>query len=258
MSDLRQRVHEPAPEVWPSLRPPRPHPVRRAAAMAAIQYVAKDLPAVLELDGRSFGRGGPVMEVHRPGPFLDRLGRDAGTGFGESYLAGDWDPGPDTDLADLLLPFAERFSPEQDSGLVPQWAQSLRGLATRDTSCRQNNDRYRARENVSRHYDLDNAMFAEVPRPVDDLLVRDVRAAPARGLGVVRRPLDGPAAQARRGARRRRGPRRVPGAGHRVRLGQPRDPGGAARRVGDRDLGGLRAGADGAAAGAGARASATG
>jgi cyclopropane-fatty-acyl-phospholipid synthase len=162
---VEQIAHAPALEVWPSLRAPRPHPVRRAGAMAAIRYIARDLPATIVLDGNHYGNGGPVMEVHRPGPFLDRLGRDAGTGFGESFLAGDWDPAPGTDLADLLLPFAERFSPESDTGLLPGWAQSLRALATRGLPPDQNNDRTNAARNVSRHYDLNNAMFEEFLDP---------------------------------------------------------------------------------------------
>jgi len=200
MSELRQLAHEPALDRWPSLRPPKPHPVRRAAAQAAIKYVARDLPATIALDGTRYGQGGPVLEVHRPGPFLDRLGRDAGTGFGESFLAGDWDPAPGTDLADLLLPFAERFSPEKDSGLIPQWAQALRGLATRAHPADQDNDRNQARQNASRHYDLNNSMFAEFLDPtmtyscaqfapeqlnVDGLSYEDLQPAQLRKLDAV-------------------------------------------------------------------------
>lgn len=169
MTELQQPpLHQPKLETWPSLRPPRPHPVRRAAALAAIKYVAKELPATIQIDGNRYGQGGddgPVMDVHRSGAFLDRLGIDAGAGFGESYLAGDWDPAPGTDLADLLLPFAERFNPEQTAGLLPRWAQSLRGLATRGQPGDQDNDRTGARTNVSRHYDLNNGLFAEFLDP---------------------------------------------------------------------------------------------
>lgn len=120
------------------------------------------MAATIELDGKQLGQGGgPVMKVHRAGQFLDRLGSDAGTGFGEAYLAGDWDPAPGTDLADLLLPFAERFSSEKQTSLVPKWAQSLRWLATRSQPVGADNDRHQAQENVSAHYDLSNSMFAE-------------------------------------------------------------------------------------------------
>ncbi|MDX6291216.1 MAG: cyclopropane-fatty-acyl-phospholipid synthase [Kribbellaceae bacterium] len=165
MTRLDQAVHEPQGASWPTLEPPRSNPVRRAAAMTAIRYIARDLPATIEIDGRRIGQGGPVMRVHRSGQFLDRLGQDAGSGFGEAYLAGDWDPARGTDLADLLLPFAERFSSQQDNPLLPRWAQSLRWLATRGQPDDQRNDRLGARQNVSRHYDLSNAMFAEFLDP---------------------------------------------------------------------------------------------
>jgi cyclopropane-fatty-acyl-phospholipid synthase len=166
MTDLMPRVHRPAADTWPSLARPRSNPVRRAGAMAAIRLIAKDLPATIQLDNnRTYGLGGPGMRVHRSSAFLDRLGQDAGSGFGEAYLAGDWDPEPGTDLADLLVPFAERFSNEETRHLLPKWAQSLRWLVTRSQPGDQENDRAGARENVSRHYDLSNAMFSEFLDP---------------------------------------------------------------------------------------------
>jgi cyclopropane-fatty-acyl-phospholipid synthase len=165
MTDLYPAVHEPVAETWPSLVRPRSNPVRRVGALAAIRFIARDLPATIVLDNRRYGQGGPEMQVHRSGPFLDRLGQDAGSGFGEAFLAGDWDPSPETDLADLLVPFAERFSSERDSHLLPKWAQSLRWLVTRSQPGDQENDRAGARENVSRHYDLSNEMFSEFLDP---------------------------------------------------------------------------------------------
>jgi cyclopropane-fatty-acyl-phospholipid synthase len=165
MTDLFPAVHQPVAEAWPTLVPPRSNPVRRAGALAAIRMIAKDLPATLILDNRRYGLGGPAMRVHRTAPFLARLGQDAGSGFGEAYLAGDWDAEPGTDLADLLLPFAERFSNEETRHLLPKWAQSLRWLVTRSQPGDLENDRAGARENVSRHYDLSNSMFSEFLDP---------------------------------------------------------------------------------------------
>jgi cyclopropane-fatty-acyl-phospholipid synthase len=165
MTDLMPAVHQPVAETWPTLVPPRSSPVRRVGALAAIRMIAKDLPATIRLDNKSYGLGGPAMRVHRSAAFLDRLGNDAGSGFGESYLAGDWDPEPGTDLADLLVPFAERFSNDESQHLLPKWAQSLRWLVTRTQPGEQENDRAGARENVSRHYDLSNAMFSEFLDP---------------------------------------------------------------------------------------------
>ncbi|MEU4287795.1 cyclopropane-fatty-acyl-phospholipid synthase family protein [Kribbella sp. NPDC026596] len=166
MTDLLPAgVHQPVAETWPTLARPRSNPVRRAGALAAIRLIAKDLPATIHLENRTYGLGGPAMRVHRGAHFLDRLGQDAGSGFGEAYLAGDWDPEPGTDLADLLVPFAERFSNEETRHLLPKWAQSLRWLVTRSQPGDQENDRAGARENVSRHYDLSNAMFSEFLDP---------------------------------------------------------------------------------------------
>ncbi|HWD79157.1 MAG TPA: class I SAM-dependent methyltransferase, partial [Kribbella sp.] len=166
MTDLMPAVHQPVTETWPTLARPRSNPVRRYGAATAIRLIAKDLPATIHLDSnRSYGLGGPAMRVHRTSAFLDRLGHDAGSGFGEAYLAGDWDPEPGTDLADLLVPFAERFSNEETRHLLPKWAQSLRWLVTRTQPGEQENDRAGARENVSRHYDLSNAMFGEFLDP---------------------------------------------------------------------------------------------
>jgi cyclopropane-fatty-acyl-phospholipid synthase len=165
MTDLIPAVHQPSATTWPGLAAPRSNPVRRAGALAAIRIIAKDLPASIVIDNRRYGLGGPAMRVHRTGPFLDRLGQDAGSGFGEAYLAGDWDPEPGTDLADLLVPFAERFSNEENRHLLPKWAQSLRWLVTKSQPGDQENDRAGARENISRHYDLSNAMFSEFLDP---------------------------------------------------------------------------------------------
>jgi cyclopropane-fatty-acyl-phospholipid synthase len=166
MPGVQHPVHEPVPETWPTLARPRSNPVRRYGAATAIRLIAKDLPATIHLDSnRSYGLGGPAMRVHRTAAFLDRLGQDAGSGFGEAYLAGDWDPEPGTDLSDLLVPFAERFSNEETRHLLPKWAQSLRWLVTRSQPGEQENDRAGARENVSRHYDLSNAMFSEFLDP---------------------------------------------------------------------------------------------
>src|SRR5262245_65941581 len=106
MTDLqRTPLHTPEPADWPSLAAPRPHPVRRTAALAALKYIARDLPATIVVDDNRYGRGGPgdpIMHVHRPDAFLDRLGVDAGSGFGESYIACDWERSHDTTRASLM------------------------------------------------------------------------------------------------------------------------------------------------------------
>ena len=88
-------------------------------------------------DGRVRGGGSeisPEFELVRPAAFFARLGRDSKVGFGEGYMAGDWRPGPTTDLADLLTPFAERLAT-----LVPPVLQRLRVFADKRVPREQEN-----------------------------------------------------------------------------------------------------------------------
>ena len=92
------------------------------------------------------------MVLHRPREFFRRFGASGLIGFGESYMAGDWDS---ADLTGLLAVFAAHADE-----LVPTWLQRLRRLAVR----RQPPDDLQtvagARRNIGRHYDLSNDLFA--------------------------------------------------------------------------------------------------
>ena len=109
-------------------------------------------------DGRVLGGGSetsPEFELVRPAAFFARLGRDSKVGFGEGYMAGDWRPGPTTDLADLLTPFAERLAT-----LVPPVLQRLRVFADKRVPREQENTPDGSRANIAAHYDLSNELFA--------------------------------------------------------------------------------------------------
>ena len=109
-------------------------------------------------DGRVLGAGPPAspeLEVVRPAAFFARLGRDAKTGFGEAYMAGDWRAGPGTDLADLLTPFAARLT-----RLIPPALQRLRVFVDRPVPPDQENTLDGSRTNIAAHYDLSNDLFA--------------------------------------------------------------------------------------------------
>ena len=92
------------------------------------------------------------MVLHRPREFYRRFGASGLIGFGEAYMAGDWDS---DDLTALLTVLAEHAAE-----LVPPWLQRLRRLAVR----RQPGDDLQtvagARRNIGRHYDLSNDLFA--------------------------------------------------------------------------------------------------
>ena len=141
---------------WLDLPPaPVARPVHTAIARALFLRVVPRLAVQVELpDGRVVGGGGPaapVMRIRREA-FFRRLGTDGLVGFGEAFMAGDWDA---DDPAAVLAPFAARMST-----LVPAWMQRLRHFYVRDQPAREENTKVGARRNVSRHYDLSNELFA--------------------------------------------------------------------------------------------------
>ena len=141
---------------WPDVAVAAGSPVRAAVARTIFAAAATRLPLRVRLpDGRLVGAGAPatpVMVLHRPGDFFRRVGASGLIGFGESYMAGDWDS---ADLTGLLTVFAAHAGE-----LVPPWLQRLRKLAFR----RQPPDDLQtvagARRNIGRHYDLSNDLFA--------------------------------------------------------------------------------------------------
>jgi cyclopropane-fatty-acyl-phospholipid synthase len=124
---------------------------RRLLAMAAARLPIRVRPR----GGREFGRGGPeapVMVLHRPADFYRRLGASGLIGFGESYMAGDWDC---DDLTSLLTIMCTRID-----RMVPPALQWLRHVYVARPPAEWNADQEGSRRNVRQHYDLSNEMFA--------------------------------------------------------------------------------------------------
>jgi len=141
---------------WQELAPaPRHKPVHTAIARSLFHRVVTDLDVRVELpDGRVVGRGGPdapLMRVRRD-DFFRRLGSGGLIGFGEAFMAGDWDA---DDPAAVLTPFAARLPT-----LVPAWMQRLRHPYVRHQPRSERNTKAGARANIQRHYDLSNELFA--------------------------------------------------------------------------------------------------
>lgn len=144
---------------WTDLSSP-PDTVRtRVAALAARTLFLTAfgrLPVTVRLherDGvRTIGRGGPVMEVHRPEELYARIGRNANIGFGEAYLTGAWDA---EDLAGLLTPVAARLE-----RLVPPVLHTLRGAVVPRVPRHDRGDQSDTQRNIAHHYDLSNDLFA--------------------------------------------------------------------------------------------------
>jgi len=134
---------------------PMQSPVHTAIARTLFRRVVPSLDVRVALpDGRIIGGGGPdapLMRV-RSDDFFRRLGSDGLIGFGEAFMAGDWDA---DDPAAVLTPFAARMDK-----LVPAWMQRLRHFYVRHQPRSERNTKAGARVNISRHYDLSNELFA--------------------------------------------------------------------------------------------------
>ncbi|WP_235981172.1 SAM-dependent methyltransferase [Streptomyces albidus (ex Kaewkla and Franco 2022)] len=144
----------PDPQRWPDVaRPPRPARIRTAVAERLVRRALGRLPLrVRTSDGEVLGRGGPLLELHDTDAFFARIGRSGLIGFGESYMAGEWDA---PDLVGVLTVLAGHVG-----DLVPRRLQRMRALWVRRRPARQRNTEGHSRENIHHHYDLSNDLFA--------------------------------------------------------------------------------------------------
>ena len=147
----------------PALTPIR---VRTALARIILEQVLERVPVEVVLpDGSRLGRSHasetepsgirPVVELLHPAAFFERLARHPKIGIGEGYMAGDWQAAPGTDLARVLLPFAERLTTA-----VPRRWVALRRIVDRAIPREQRNTLIGSRRNIEAHYDLSNDLFA--------------------------------------------------------------------------------------------------
>ena len=144
------------PGRWPDVAVAAGSPARAAVARVLFGVAVARLPLRVRLpDGSLHGAGGaatPVMDIRRPREFFRRFGASGLIGFGESYMAGEWDG---TDLTGLLTVLAAHAAE-----LVPPWLQRLRTLAVRRPPPDDLQTVTGARRNIGRHYDLSNDLFA--------------------------------------------------------------------------------------------------
>jgi cyclopropane-fatty-acyl-phospholipid synthase len=144
------------PARWPDVAA-RPHgQVRATIARLLLARIAGRLPLRIKMpSGRSFGAGppgAPELRLHRPRAFYRRVGAGGLIGFGESYMAGDWDC---DDLTGLLTIMASAVET-----LVPPRLQWLRDFYVRHHPADEDATETGARRNIQRHYDLSNDLFA--------------------------------------------------------------------------------------------------
>ncbi|MGV8873696.1 MAG: class I SAM-dependent methyltransferase [Rhodococcus sp. (in: high G+C Gram-positive bacteria)] len=146
------------PRVWPQIaRVPGGVKVAAAAPVAGFLFrrAVERLPVRVAMpDGQVIGAGSadaPLMTVYRPHDFAARVGDSGLIGFGEAYMAGDWDA---EDLTAVLEVFARRMA-----SLIPKSLQRLRGLYIPKPPRSERNSTKNTRSNISRHYDLSNDLF---------------------------------------------------------------------------------------------------
>ncbi|ACZ85876.1 class I SAM-dependent methyltransferase [Streptosporangium roseum] len=139
---------------WPDVDTLPPSRLRGALARRLFLHAVRRLPLTVELPGgRRLGAGGPVMRLRRPEAFYRRVGAGGLIGFGEAYMARDWEA---DDLPAVLTVMAERLAT-----LIPPGLQRLRRLAVRRVPRDELGGQEDARRNIHRHYDLSNDLFAE-------------------------------------------------------------------------------------------------
>jgi cyclopropane-fatty-acyl-phospholipid synthase len=182
--------------------------LRVALARTLLTLAAKRVPVDVRLpDGRLLVTrrdpcARPVLQLVRPEALLQRIAAHPKVGIGEGYMAGDWRPADGTDLAAVLLPFAERITT-----VVPPPLARLRRLVDRPIPRAQRNTPSGSRRNIEAHYDLGNELFAAFLDPTmsySSALFDDARPFAAQDLAEaqlrkVRAVLD--LAEVRRGSR---------------------------------------------------------
>nr|BFD88524.1 cyclopropane-fatty-acyl-phospholipid synthase family protein [Streptomyces sp. Xyl84] len=148
----RPRAADPAR--WPDVAAvPHASRARTAVTAAVVRRALARLPLAVRFAGDDpVGLGGPLVRVHDPAAFHARVGRFGLVGFGESYMAGEWDA---PDLVGALTVLAAHAA-----DLVPAPVQRLRGLWALRQPRERRNTPEGARVNISAHYDLSNDLFA--------------------------------------------------------------------------------------------------
>ncbi|MFF9066332.1 class I SAM-dependent methyltransferase [Streptomyces sp. NPDC014891] len=175
---------------WPDVaRVPSSGPLRTAVARYLVDGALNRLdltrPAGGSARGGTHGAGRvpgvptrlpvsprPVMTVHDPEAFHRRIARHGLIGFGESYMAGEWDS---DDLPGALSLLAEHVDE-----LVPAPLRRLRGLWVSARPSADRNTRAGARDNIQRHYDLSNDLFTAFLDPTLTYSAALFTAFPAR------------------------------------------------------------------------------
>jgi cyclopropane-fatty-acyl-phospholipid synthase len=143
------------PALWPDIADVPRKAARAAIAKALFTRAVGKLPLRVALPGGGVIGGGdasaPLMVLARPEALYQRLGNNGLVGFGEAYMALDWDT---DDLAGVLTAFAANVAT-----VIPPSLQRFRKLAVLTQPSSERNSTSNTRSNIARHYDLSNEMF---------------------------------------------------------------------------------------------------
>ncbi|HME14188.1 MAG TPA: class I SAM-dependent methyltransferase [Mycobacterium sp.] len=148
------------PERWPAVAKVPSGPFAAVSAVIAnrlLRRVAARLPLRFAYpDGTVIGAGdatAPTLVISQPDRLARRIGRHGLIGFGESYMAGEWESDALTEVLTVLATDIDN--------LVPSALQRLRPIVVASHPRSSTHNREQARRNVAAHYDLSNDLFAE-------------------------------------------------------------------------------------------------
>jgi cyclopropane fatty-acyl-phospholipid synthase-like methyltransferase/DUF1365 family protein len=148
------------PELWPAVAKVPAGPRAAASAVIAkrlLRRVAARLPLRFAYpDGTVAGAGdaaSPTLVINQPERLARRIGRHGLIGFGESYMAGEWESDDLTEVLTVLATDVEN--------LVPSVLQRLRPIVVASQPDSSRPSREQALRNVAAHYDLSNDLFEE-------------------------------------------------------------------------------------------------
>jgi cyclopropane-fatty-acyl-phospholipid synthase len=144
------------PQRWPDIAVVPHRPLRAAVAQQFFRRAAERVRLRVSEAGHGWYGGGtgadPVLRLQRPDAFFHRLGDSGTIGFGEAYMACDWTT---DDLPGVLTAFAGQLR-----DLIPPALQRLRHAVLSRQPRQHDNTIEGARDNIHRHYDLSNDLFA--------------------------------------------------------------------------------------------------
>ncbi len=147
-------------ERWPAVATVPSGPRAAASAIVAnrlLRRIGNRLPVRFAYpDGSAIGAGeatSPTLIINQPDRLARRIGRHGLIGFGESYMAGEWES---DDLAGLLTVLARDMAE-----LVPSAWQWLRPIVLASQPHWMERSREEDRRAVAEHYDLPSELFSE-------------------------------------------------------------------------------------------------